>query len=125
MGDPSENLASEIYKSCLAKMSFYAKKPNTHRIEKKDLPGLASLIAKSSSPRIVKLFTDGIPLNYHTGAQFEPRFQKSTSILQQAFIASTCLVDFEDGFLLGPFPKNTRFLHLLYYLLKLLVLVSD
>ena len=63
----------------------------------------------ATSQKILNLFTLGIPHNYHTGSQFSPRKQKNMTIIQKAFIVHSCLEDFENGFLLGPFHHELSF----------------
>ena len=51
----------------------------------------------------------GIPNEFHSGSQFEPILARNLDIIEEAFIFKTILLNFEDGFLLGPFPALTRF----------------
>ena len=92
-------------------MAFYAKNPLFQRIETKNLDTLISYISSFVSDKIVQIFQSGLKNDYRGGSQFEPPVsRKVDSILEQAFISQSLLKNYESGFILGPFPSNTKFL---------------
>ena len=110
-GDPSDELAEKIFIACKQRMDFYANSQNFQRIETKDLDSLISYISPYVSDKIIQIFQSGLKNDYRGGTQFEPPTSKKTnSILERAFISQSLLKNYESGFILGPFPSNTRFL---------------
>ena len=92
-------------------MVYYAKNPQTNRIEQKDLIGLVDFLSMSASDEVLEIFSTGIPNEYHSGSQLEPvSNKKNAGILQEAFIAQSVIKDFEEGFLLGLFPSGTQYI---------------
>ena len=58
----------------------------------------------------MNIFERGIKNEFHSGSQLKPLADYKSSRLQEVFIARCVLKDFESGYILGPFPSNTRFI---------------
>ena len=110
VGDPSEVFANRIFEACSKKMDVYANNPTRNRIEQKDLIGLVAFLAETASNETLQIFFCGIPNEYHSGSQFEPIPSKNLGIIERAFIFKSVIKDYEQGFLLGPFPPYTQFI---------------
>ena len=103
-------MATDILRKCLLKFNHYALSPRLYRVEQKHLQPLISFLEPCTPPTTLEIFRHGIQNDYHSGNQLQPLENYSSNIIQEAFMANCVLNDFEAGYLLGPFPKNTRFI---------------
>ena len=109
-GDPSDELAQSILDACKKRFSIYLKSHLFNHIETKNLSAIIAYIRPVVTAETLQIFTAGIKNDYRGGSQFEPPKLFKQCITSESLICHYVLQNFEDGFLLGQFSYDTRFI---------------